>query len=314
LGPSFGGLTFKNGEWASTNQGSITFTAITYANSNGVADGKAEMVIRADNTALQHVALNGNTSATNQLIGTSYTVPATAYAQGLAADFKLLPSAAPAAGSNLLIAGVRVSNGQSGLQLASIAQGGHNATYYADTASGSDADLAQYLTLTDSNVAMIELGVNDYETEDSATFKQNVLTMIGRYRAARPGMKVVLISAYDEARGDMLDSDGVTPLKVAYDQALYQIATEQPGVLFLNQYDAAGSYAFLNANYLGDGLHPNAAGGDYFANEQWGLVSNAAAAVAAPEPSGVVMLCTVGAGALLRRRRGKGAGSRQVGR
>ena len=87
-----------------------------------------------------------------------------------------------------------------------------------------------------------------------------------------------------------------------YAQALYDISQTDSSVLFLNLYQKAGDFAFLDANYLADHVHENAAGNPYFADQTNALLEMAAANV--PEPSGAALLiCGLVATAISRRRR-----------
>ena len=114
--------------------------------------------------------------------------------------------------------------------------------------------------------------------------------IIARYKAAKPGMQFVLVSTYDTG----------SPLLADYAAALYDIAQTDSSTLFLNLYQSAGDYAFLDANYLVDHVHENAAGNIYFADQTESLLEMAAANV--PEPTGAALI-VICAGAALRRRR-----------
>ncbi|MCU1274291.1 MAG: hypothetical protein JWO48_1722 [Bryobacterales bacterium] len=102
--------------------------------------------------------------------------------------------------------------------------------------------------------------------------------LVARYKAAKTGMKFVLVSTYDTGNPRLAD----------YAQALYNISQTDSSVLFLNLYQQAGEYPFLDANYLVDHVHPNAAGNPYFADQTEALLELAASNV--PEPSGMVVL------------------------
>src|SRR4051794_21960300 len=82
--------------------------------------------------------------------------------------------------------------------------------------------------------------------------------LISRYEAAKPGMQFVLDSPYDTSN----------PRLEEYAQDLYEIAEADPqNLLFLNLYAMAGSFPHLDANYLIDHVHENAAGNLYMAEQ-----------------------------------------------
>jgi hypothetical protein len=208
----------------------------------------------------------------------------------LAGEFRIVPGATPPAGSNLPLLGMRIHTGEQGFQLANIAWGGKGIDYFLDPAHTTDKNLADYIAATDSNMALIWLGQNDSSRYQPAVWKQKVEQLVARYKAARPDMDFVLVSSYDTG----------APNLAGYAQALHEIAQSDPDVLFLNLYEAAGEFSFLDANYLADHIHPNVSGLTYFAQKTQELLELAESQV--PEPGAVVggILALWGVG---RRRR-----------
>jgi lysophospholipase L1-like esterase len=169
--------------------------------------------------------------------------------------------------------------------------------YFLDPANTTNKNLADYLSATDSNTALVWLGQNDTGKYTAAQWKQKVLDLITRYKTARPDMDFVLVSSYDT---DTNAGDGNQLGE--YARVLHEIAQSDPDVLFLNLFKAAGGFNSLNGIYLSDGVHPSAAGADYFAGKTQDLLALADSSV--PEP-GVVVLCGAGSVLALGRRRRK---------
>lgn len=292
--------------WANAGSGNVTLTPLIYANPNGAAAGTTAMSVRVNSldTPAALLPLNG-TAATPTLVGPSVTIPAQTWDTGryLAVDFRVAAGAAPAAGSNLTIAGVRISSGGPGLQLAATAQGGYRIEDFLNDQATPLSTLQQYVTLTDSNVALVAIGVNGLGVESSADFKTNLQALIDRYRAARPDMKFVLMTTYDIVNPSQTFN---TPQQqMDYNQDMLDVARGNAGVMFMNEYGATPDWATLNSSgLLADGTHPNDAGADYFANAQWGLLSQAAAA-STPEPGTVGLVMLAAGGMALRRGRRK---------
>src|SRR5439155_3275761 len=125
--------------------------------------------------------------------------------------------------------------------------------------------LDQYIQMTDTNMAYIWVGQNDVGKYTGAQFKTRMQLLLSKYKAVRPDMKFVLLSTYDTGSPTLAD----------YAQDLYDISQTDPSVVFLNLYKASGDYAFLDANYLSDHVHPNLAGDTYFANKTQTLLAMA---------------------------------------
>jgi hypothetical protein len=168
----------------------------------------------------------------------------------------------PQEGSNLVLAGVRFYNGQPGFQLANDAWGGKDLDYFI-TNAGQHMD--QFIQMTDTNMLYIWVGQNNPHNYTGPQFQARMQTLISDYKAIRPDMKFVLVSTYDTN----------APVQADFAQAEYNIAQSDSSVLFLNMYEAAGSFSYLDSNYLVDHIHPNVAGDTYFANLSESLLSMA---------------------------------------
>jgi lysophospholipase L1-like esterase len=278
-----GGL---GGATAFANQlsGNVTLTPLIYANDKGAAANTVSMTVRmGEQTILGNLALNPNTVGAPVVVGPSITIPKSPWTPGnyLTADFRVNAGAAPANGSNLTLAGLRISDGGSGLQVTNTPWSGAKVEDYINDTISPLQNLQQLVALTDSDTAFVALSTNDLGVDDGATFKAHMQQLIDRYRSVKPGMKFVLATTYDTNRQDAKEADG-TLREVAFNTAMDELATENTGVLFINMYDRAGEWASFKDQYLADGIHPNQAGSDYFAGLQWDLLSQAASV---PEPA-----------------------------
>ncbi len=289
--------------WANTNGGTVNITPLLFANPNGAATGTVAMSVRGNSldTPLAVTPLNPN-AATPTVTGPTVTVPAETWESGksLAVDFRVAAGAAPAAGSNLVIGGVRFSNGGPGFQLACASAGGYWVDDFINDTATPVSTLQQYLNLTDSDVALVALGTNGMGIESKGEFKANLQTLIDRYRSAKPDMKFILMTTYDVV--DPAAGANTVTQQQEYNQDMYELAMSNPGVMFLNQYDATPDWTTLNAGgYFADGRHPSDLGIDYFAGVQWNLMTQAAAA-SVPEP-GTAGAAILLAGMAMRGRR-----------
>ena len=120
--------------------------------------------------------------------------------------------------------------------------------------------------MTDTNMLYIWIGQNDTSFYTPAQYETQMKTLIADYKQINPNMKFVLVAPYDTG----------SPTLAAFAQDFYDISQTDSSVLFLNMYEAAGSFSYLNANYLADSVHPNDAGGVYFANLSQTLLADAA--------------------------------------
>ena len=153
-------------------------------------------------------------------------------------------------------------NGQPGFQLANDAFGGKDIEYFIKNA---DQHMDQFVQMTDTNMLYIWIGQNNPQGYTGSQFQSRMQLLISKYRAIRPDMKFVLVSTYDTN----------SPVQADFAQAEYNISQSDSSVLFLNLYEAAGSFSSLDSNYLADHIHPNAAGNTYFANLTQSLLSMA---------------------------------------
>lgn len=284
---------YSGGGWADIPGAAMTADALLYANPNGASGLTFNIRGSSDTTALASTAVDLQ-SSTSKLVDVplSYTAQSFSGGNSVAAEFQVTPGQSPAANSNLVIAGVRISNGKPGFQMADINEGGQGVDYFLSNTNVTDANLSAFLTDTQTNIAYIWLGQNDVSEYDGAAWKVKMQDLINRYEADDPGIQFVLVSSYDTGSPTLAD----------YANDLYQLSQENSNVLFLNLYQAAGSFSMLDANYLEDHIHPNAAGNAYFSALSNTLLEDAAGAAAAPEPATLAGL-TIGAMILGTRRK-----------
>ena len=272
------------GKWADRADGRIYVDALLYGNPQGIESGaQLDMRVNSQTAAALTIPLNAR-SEEGRIVKLSGSFPAQPWnpGTGISGEFRLAPGTTPQAGSNLPLLGMRIHTGEQGFQLANIAWGGKGIDYYVDPANTTDQNLSDYIAGTDSNMALIWLGQNDTGKYQPAQWKQRMEQLIARYKTARPDMDFILVSTYDTG----------SPILAGYSQALHEIAQSDPDVLFLNLHEAAGDFAFLNGNYLSDGVHPSVAGLTYFAEKTQELLELAESRV--PEPGGIlVMVATI---------------------
>lgn len=287
------------GNWADRDGVTLHADALVYANPNAIRSGLRFEIYQGSSTPLASVPVDVRTTASG-LVKVSATVTAGAWQNGAGLDgvFRLAPGTPTVAGDNLVVAGVRYYTGEDGLQLANISRGGSRIDYYLDTQYTTDKGLDEYVDGTGTNVLFAWIGQNDPGFSDAPTWKNKVLQLMSRYRAANPDMKFVLVASYDTGN----------PLLGDYAHILRDISQSDPDVLFLNVYKAGGTFDTLwdpahpETSYLSDGVHPSLAGVNYFGALSQTLMEQAAAAPA-PEPgiggAGVALALAV----LARRRR-----------
>jgi hypothetical protein len=152
---------------------------------------------------------------------------------------------------------------------------------HIDTTMCSDANLGDYLSAVGlPDLVLIQLGANveAYEIMPGGAlapqWKANLEALIARYtalltRPGHPGPKFLLVSQY------ALNPNQYVRLP-AVAQAMYDVSAANPDVGFINLYAYAGPHAGLVAgNYLEDGVHPNQAGSDHFADLIWNALVTA---------------------------------------
>jgi hypothetical protein len=269
---------FSGGPWLDTSVGKIHMDVLTYANPNGVAPGNivADAIISDPNNPVATAPIS-TLSATGGWQKTTLTYDATPWPEGtgLNVNFRVLPGATPAAGSNLVIAGVRYYTDNTGFQMVNLAQGGRKIGYFTDPANVSEASLRDFINLTDTNTLYVWIGQNGAGDVTADQFMTQMQTLIARYKAAKPDMRFILVSTYDTG----------SPNLAGYADDLYQIAQSDPSVFFMNVYDTAGGFPYLDANYLSDHVHETPDGGVYFAELTNSILQAAAAEVGPPAPA-----------------------------
>lgn len=121
----------------------------------------------------------------------------------------------------------------------------------------------------DSVFFVIQLGTNNIRGLSGAQYAAEMLAMVvnRRKRCEDLGLtaKFLLVPAYDTTGGTQFQQDLAA--------ALYQVAVANTDISFFNMYSQAGAFAVLDASYLADHVHPNAAGAVYF----MGLIQTAMA-------------------------------------
>lgn len=157
-------------------------------------------------------------------------------------------------------------NGAVGLNMTWCATGGSTLDDHIDTA-GHVGNHATFCSQLGIDTVIIWIGQNG--TVD-ASWKGKLNTLIGLWRTAmgtpasgRSPM-FLLIAQYDTNQGQK-------HLDIA--QYMYELSQANSDVCFYNLYARAGSFAFLSAApyiAVGDGVHPNSTGSDYF----WNLIES----------------------------------------
>lgn len=283
---------YAGGSWLYANNGNVNIDILTYNNPNGVTGAEAVVrVLSPNQEALGRYSISTNAAVAQPGI-TSIQVHsdnATA-ASGLNIDFGMPGGSSTTAGQNFILSGIRISTGQTGFQLANVSQGSKTIDHFLSKDTVTDENLAAYIAGTDSNIAYIWLGQNGNFAAD--VYKTKIEQLIDRLKTARSDMQFVLVSTHDTGNAQLLG---------AYADALSEIAESRNDTLFLNLFESAGNYAYLNANYLSDHVHPSQAGQEYFAQTVWNLILTADASV--PEPGSLSILGLAGMGLLARRRK-----------
>ncbi len=257
--------------WIPNSNGQIVADTFIYTSPSGLAAG---IVMEAwqgtDYQAPPLVSASINAySATPGIQKVSITLDAGQWdpLQDLHVQFRMIPGTIPTEGSTFVAFSTRFHT-STGLSLTTIAQGGQGVSYFLDEDNCTDENLAGYLAVTETNIAYIWLGGNDWigDNDPIDEWQGSMEQLLDRYKAAKPDLKFVLISTYDGGYSG-------TPRQA---QALYEISAQRDDVVFLNLFELAGDFEFLNANYLADGVHQNEAGAEYFADLVWDLITEAA--------------------------------------
>ena len=255
---------YHGGSWDDLSTGTLHADAIIEANPSGISSGLQYLIRAASpDTPIASTTVNAHASSSGLVqIPLSFQSQSGFRSSGISASFRMSDGATPADGSNLVLAGVHFYNGQPGFQMANIAWGGKDIDYFIRAA---DQHTDQFFRMTDTNLAYIWIGQNNPAGYDGPQFKARMQLLISKYKAIRPDMQFVLVSTYDTGGPKLAD----------FAQAEYEISQSDPSVLFLNLYKAAGSFSFLDSNYLSDHTHPNLSGDTYFANLTQSLLASA---------------------------------------
>lgn len=262
------------------NNKALTWKMLALANSTGLQSFKMSVRNAFGNTT--YASLAGQSARNASQVYTTYSLdtPAADYTATIATPYLVIrPTAAttPAAGDNFIGVGCRVDvTGQSGLHLTNIAIAGTNTTQWANLSGWSQAGVNALVSFLQTNVCYIWLGQNN---GGNTNFQNDIRTIINYLKAANPNMAFLLISPYQTNpatwTGGYTGSD--------YSDQLRAIAAERTDALFLDlwrftggKYGIANAYAFLNAQYLRDSVHPQYTYGyDYFARSLWAMIEMA---------------------------------------
>lgn len=164
-------------------------------------------------------------------------------------------------GLNFTLAGMYASNGlDDTFGYSSLALSGKRVDWFLDDTVLSDDTLGVHIQSTGTDLTQIWLGENSWGNYDAPTWKALMQDLIDKVRGVDPDMDIALVSQYDTRNNGQ-------PLKerlAEYNQALLELALENDEVVYLNLFEEAGDAATLDALYLADSVHPNAAGVEYF--------------------------------------------------
>ena len=280
------------------NGGRFDVELLTAATPNGLDAGLAVVDIFQGATLLGSAEL-GSQAGTGGLLKTTVSVDGGADVTSfndLVLRFRLKDQVTPEAGSEVALHSVRVTNGLDGQQYATVSQSGKGVRWFTDEATWSDQTIADLLTGTDTDTALIFLGQNDYFSIEAAAWERDMRELIGRLDAADPDLEYILVASYDTefSSEDVLGQ---------YADALDRIATDRDDALFINLFEAAGTATFINeSGFLRDGVHPSDSGSVYFVDTATELIELAAANRVIPEP-GTAMLALAGLTVMASRRR-----------
>lgn len=150
--------------------------------------------------------------------------------------------------------------------------------YYIDSAAQA------YLEYTDTDVVMIQLGANDPQATGVSDHLPDV---IQRFRNLKSGLKFLLVSQYnvngDDQQGPRWDAQSEYMRGLAGSAGNEDVAFLDLNKMVLNevgQYSEWGATTAPSADkLLVDGIHPNEAGAEKFAELEWAeIVASAGAA------------------------------------
>ena len=165
------------------------------------------------------------------------------------------------------------SPSRDGLEMAFFGNAGKGVDFHVDPTKISDAAISAAVTALEIDTVIVWLGANDAVANYDQTWRARMDALVDRWRRAvtAQGREVRILVVSQYALGGQFAAN--LP-KMAAD--LYEISLARADVAFINVYRLAGPYATLNAMYLADGVHPNAAGVDYLA----GIIDSALQAAA----------------------------------
>jgi len=264
LSPYAANLHFGDA-WTPQSNGDITVDSIIYTSPSGLPSGIVLEIWQGTNyyaPPLASIPVNAY-SATPEIQKLSLVFAADQWdpQQELRVQFRMVPGTIPTEGSTFAALGTRF-HASTGLSFTTVARGGKGVSYFLDQYNCTDDNLAGFLNATETNIAYIWLGAND----PIDGWKESMEQLLDRYKAAKPDLRFLLISTYDLGKSKY-------PMMAEY---LYEITSQRDDALFLNLFEVAGSYDFFLANnYLGDGVHQNAAGAAYLADLLWDLITDA---------------------------------------
>ena len=154
---------------------------------------------------------------------------------------------------------------------------GDRAAYYEDTAAQN------YLEFMNTDVVMIHIGANDPDVSGVSDYLPSVLT---RFRSLKTGIKFLLVAQYN-TNGDANQVSRWDAQSTYMRGLAGSSGNEDVAFLDLNKMvlDEVGEYSEWGATtapsadkLLVDGIHPNAAGSDKFAELEWDEIVAAAEA------------------------------------
>jgi lysophospholipase L1-like esterase len=202
------------------------------------------------------------------------------------------------AGPVTLLGYNRVSN-QPGVRVHRAANGG----WGIDNFRRRDWTFDEQIRLLDTDLMMVAIGANDANMPVDE-YLPKLRGLVDRLETAQPQAEIILLAPY---QFNHPNAGGVAG-------AIEQVAAER-GVGFINLYETAGDYDFfVRNNYLSDGIHFNAAGGEYVGNlvfEAFRTNGRSLGAVV-PEPSIPAVLLAWTALGLCRRGRRRAGGCREA--
>ncbi|MEM7577823.1 MAG: SGNH/GDSL hydrolase family protein [Planctomycetota bacterium] len=249
--------------------GSFDITLLTVAGPNGLPEGIANVEVYQNATLLGSAPLPSQVAAQGQLQSFTFDVPGGIVTttgtfeatQPVSVRVRLNDGVTVNQGLNFTLAGMYASNGlEDSFGYASLALSGKRVDWFLDPNVLSTDSLATHYAAQDTNLTQIWLGENSWGQYDGQTWKSLMQDLIDKVRDADPDMDIVLVSQYDTRNNGAALKERLAD----YNQALFELATANERVVYLNLFEEAGDAATINAQYLLDSVHPNEAGTQYF--------------------------------------------------